>query len=146
MGFVNIVDEHEYITSENGVRVVNVDALFEGNLKTDPELTIEGKPAQTISTKYGSTVKLVDELGRYFSPGGWDENHYHRKEYMGELVQGPEMFGTLHGTMITAHYDPTEETAYVVRNGDIVIFLNTKFKAVWKRFEDRLIFERIDED
>lgn len=144
MGYTTIVDENEHITvNEDNTRVLNLDALFEGHLTSYPESILEGKPTQTIYAEFNSPVKLVDDAGHYFSPGGWDENHFHRKEYMGELVQGPQMFGTLHSTVISAHPDPRKETAYRVNDGDIVIFLGAKFKAVRKRWENRLQFERI---
>ena len=144
MGTTTIVREHEHITvNDDDTRILNFDELFKNDLDSYPESIIDGKPSHTIFVKFGSLLKLVDSRGNYFSPGGWDENHYNRKEFGGPMVKGPEMFCTLHGTVITAHPDNRQEIAYEINEGDTVIFFGAKFKVSRDRLSNRLNFTKI---
>lgn len=144
MGYTTTVQDYKGVSvNEDGTRTLDLDVIFEGQITSYPETVIDGLPAKTFYAQFNSPVKLVDDKGRYFTPGGWDADHYHRQGYMGEMVQGPQMFGTLHSSVISAHSDPQRDTAIEVNEGDIVLFLGGKFRASSKNWEKRMKFERI---
>ena len=144
MAIVSVVREHEGISvNEDGSRHLDLDVLFAGKLKREMEFELEGLPHQIISANGFGNVKLTD--GRnFYLPGGWDENHYSRKGYGEDLVQGPEMFASMLPSVISAHRDTTQEIAYVINEGDTVKFMGQMFKVGRHRFnKEHLTFTRI---
>lgn len=138
-----IVEKHEHITENtDGTRTLDLDAIFGDSIKTDDERELDGYPYQTVSLNSFSNMKLASDprlytsrftgetsvLHDFYSFGGWDEKHYARTEYQGNMVQGPYAFASKMGSMITSTPDP-DEYAYLVNDGDTVIFMGYKFKV-----------------
>lgn len=143
---------------EDGTRHLNLDRLFEGNLKTDSH-EIDGHPATTISVDNFSRIKLAGNarqhtsrfdgktvtLHDYFNFGGWDDQNYGRTEFQGPMVQGPHMFAYKLGVMLTAHTEP-EEMAFLVEEGDTVQFLGSEFRVTFPPYtNDNMKLELVKE-
>jgi hypothetical protein len=127
---------------KDGTRTIDIDLLFADSLETDEEMEVDGKPYQTISTRF-SKLKLAAnprmhrshfgsgeeiELHDFFLFGGWDGEHFARTVCEGPLVRGPYMYASELGSVITAHKEP-DEHAILVNDGDTLIFMGHKFRA-----------------
>lgn len=143
---------------EDGTRHLNLDAIFEGKLETDPG-EIDGYPATTVHVSHltglklagnkrehrsrldGETVTLYD----YFSFGGWDDQNFGRTEFQGPMVRGPHMYVYKLSVTLTAHQEP-DEIALLVEEGDTVQFLGSEYRVTFPpRTNDNITMELVKE-
>jgi hypothetical protein len=126
-------------------KALDLDHLFEGKFKYDSygrnegdvlDGTPEGGKNDTFATDHFCHTSLAANpheyrgytLYDYYNFSGWTKGNFHRTEFQGPLVEGPQAALFELGVSVTAHMQP-DEVAYLIEEGTVIILKGTTYKV-----------------